>query len=144
MAKIQNLFGRIQGNQSFYESELLRKVLQTLRGKDFTEASVLRVRPEVILSLDCHTTGNEWRKHCISVFSFDFCLFLFELCPTSRMTTHFIFFFSFFLFFCIISKTLFSTKQCSGKSKAVLHLYAKREKIKERQCEATFLYIFGN
>ena len=33
MAKIQNLFGGIQGNKSFYESELLRKVLQTLRGK---------------------------------------------------------------------------------------------------------------
>ena len=34
----------IQGNKSFYESELIRKVLQTLRGKDFTEALVLRVR----------------------------------------------------------------------------------------------------
>ena len=76
MAKIQNLFGGNQGNKLFYESELLRKVLQTLRGKDFTEASVLRVRPEVILSLHCHTKDNEWRKHCISVFSFDFCLFV--------------------------------------------------------------------
>ena len=26
----------------------------------------------------------------------------------------------------------------------VFHLYAKREKIKERQCETTFLHIFGN
>ena len=76
MAKIQKLFGGIQGNKSFYESGLFRNVLQTLRGKDFTEASVLRVTPEVILSLHCHTTGNEWRKHCISVFSFDFCLFV--------------------------------------------------------------------
>ena len=76
MAKIQKLFGGIQENKSFYESELLKKVVQTLRGKDFTEASVLRVRQEVILSLHCHTTGNEWRKHCISVFSFHFCLFI--------------------------------------------------------------------
>ena len=26
----------------------------------------------------------------------------------------------------------------------VFHLYAKREKIKERQCETTLLHIFGN
>ena len=76
LAKIQKLFGGIQGNKSFHKSELFRKVLQTLRSKDFTEASVLRGRPEVILSLHCHTTGNEWRKHCISVFSFRFCLFI--------------------------------------------------------------------
>ena len=75
MAKIQNFFVGTRGNKSFYGSELFRKVLQTLRGKDFTEASVLRVRPEVILTLHYHTTGNEWRKQCISVFSYNVCLF---------------------------------------------------------------------
>ena len=51
MAKIQKFFVGTQGNNSFYGSELFRKSLQTSRGKDLTEASLLRGRPEVILSL---------------------------------------------------------------------------------------------
>ena len=78
MAKTQKFLVRNRGNKSFYGSELFRKVLQTLRGKYLTEASVLRGRPELILSLHCHTTDNEWLIQCpcfLSIF-----VFLFELC----------------------------------------------------------------
>lgn len=150
MAKIQKIFVGTQGNKSFYRSELFRKILQTSRGKDFT----------VGISFAGETAGNGyavWRKHCISVFSFHFCPFSWTLSNIPiDYTLH---------FFLINSKTLLSAKQCSGKSKAVknfakntfdfrydakltwyqsLHLRVKREKIKERQCEATFLHIFGN
>ena len=77
MAKIQKFFGETQGNKSLYESELFRKILQTLEGKDLTEASILRVRPEVILSYtNCHSTGDEWCRKCLSLFSFHFCPFI--------------------------------------------------------------------
>ena len=68
MAKIQKVFVGTHRNKSFYGSELFRKVWQTSRGKDFTETSVLKGRPEVILSLHSHILQATNGKQRLSVF----------------------------------------------------------------------------